>query len=208
MRMRKEKLAVLGGSRGLGLSIVKALSQQGYEIFVASRKPLSEKVETVTWRSFDFSQEEQASGLIEALNKFSPDTVIYCAGGGPYGLYGEKEWKDQEWSLNVTFRFPAFLLWQWCRGKTLQSVQKFIVMGSAVAESQPDPKASMYCASKHALKGLISSLAKEYPHKQIKLFSPPYMDTDLLPPGAWPRQSGLAQQPSVVAEEFLRTVLG
>ena len=206
--MGKEKLAVLGGSRGLGFHITKGLLQKGFDVFVASRTEPLEIREKISWKSFDFSQEEQAPAMLATLNDFAASTVIYCAGGGPYGLYGDKQWKDHNWALKVTFKFPAFLLWSWCRGESLKTVEKFVVIGSSVAESQPDPKASMYCASKHALRGLISSLNLEYPQKNIQLFSAPYMDTQLLPPGAWPRQQkGLVHQPAAIAEEFLATLL-
>jgi short-subunit dehydrogenase len=206
--MRKEKLAVLGGSRGLGFEISKGLLQQGFEVFVASRTAPVESHGNLTWKSFDFSQEEQGPALVSNLEEFGASTIIYCAGGGPYGLFGEKKWKDHNWALNVSFKFPAFLLWSWCHGGQLNSVEKFVVMGSSVAENQPDPKAAMYCASKHALRGLITSLKQEYPQKNIELFSPPYMDTQLLPPGAWPRQQkGLVHQPAAIATDFLQTLL-
>jgi short-subunit dehydrogenase len=207
--MGKEKLAVLGGSRGLGFHIANSLVKQGHSVFVASRKAPVEMPPGLTWVSFDFSQEEQAPALIAKLQEFEPSTLVYSAGGGPYGLFGEKTWKDHNWALNVSFRFPAYLLWKWCQGEELTSIKKVVVIGSAVAENQADPKASMYCASKHALRGLISSLKQEYPQKNIELFSPSYMDTQLLPPGAWPRQQkGLVHDPRVVAEEFLRTIFG
>ena len=204
--MRKEKLAILGGSRGLGAALVKNLKNRGHEIFMVSRKNSSEDINN--WLSSDFSQKTQWPQLIQKLDEFQPEILIYCAGGGPYGIFGNKSWRDQEWSLAVTFECPAFLVWEWCRAQTLKSVQKLIVIGSSVAESQPDPQAAMYCAAKHALKGLIESLKIEYPQKEIHLFSAPYMDTDLLPPGAWPRQKpGLVHSPDVVAQDLVNSLL-
>jgi short-subunit dehydrogenase len=205
--MKKEKLAVLGGSRGLGYQVTKGLLSRGHEVLIASRTQPPEMLPNSVWKSFDFSQEDQAPALIKVLQDFEISTLVYGAGGGPFGLYGDKQWKDHMWALNVSFRFPALLLWQWCQGQALSSVKKFMVIGSAIAEAQPDPKAAMYCASKHALKGLVSTLKKEYPQKNIELFSPPYMDTQLLPPGAWPRQQGLVQPPAAIAEELLQTLL-
>lgn len=206
--MGKEKIAVLGGSRGLGAHITKNLLTRGHQVFMVSRTPLSE-VAGVIWQPFDFAKDENIEKLIEALTAFAPQKIIYCAGGGPYGLFGEKQWKDQVWAHKVTFQFPAQLLWHWCRGQSLLSAESFILMGSSVAEDRPDPRAAMYCASKHALKGLVTSLQQEYPQKDIQLFSPPYMDTQLLPPGAWPRQQkDLVRSPQDVAQEFLQKLLG
>ncbi len=205
--MRKEKVAILGGSRGLGAALSEILQAQGHEIFMVSRKP-SSTLRDAGWFSADFSQKNLWPSLIQKINENQPEVLIYCAGGGPYGKFGGKAWRDQEWALTVTFEFPSFLAWEYCAGENLTSVQKFIVIGSAVAESTADPQAAMYCASKHALKGLIDCLKIEYPDKSMDLFSAPYMDTDLLPSGAWPRRTpGLVRSPHDVAQNLVNSLL-
>ena len=206
--MRKEKVAILGGSRGLGAALCKNLKFRDHEILMMSRKP-SAAVDASEWFSADFSQKDQWPLIAQKINEYQPNILIYCAGGGSYGKFGDKAWRDQEWSLTVTFECPAYLAWQLCHGKIMKSVQRLIVVGSAVAEANPDPSAAMYCASKHGLKGLFGSLKVEYPEKEIHLFSAPYMDTDLLPPGAWPRQStGLVHSPADVAQDLVKSLLG
>lgn len=204
--MGKGKLAVLGASRGLGAAVSLKLFNKSYELWLASRKEPQKPMGL--WQRSDFSQESNWPQLVDQLRAFGPEVIIYCAGGGPYAPFGEKEWKSQEWAHRVTFSCPAFLLWNYCRGEFLRT-KRFLVIGSAVAEDQPDPNAAMYCASKHALRGLIRTLQLESPDRQIHLFSAPYMDTDLLPKGAWPRQQpNMVRSAEEVAEEVLRLALG
>ncbi len=205
--MRKEKVAILGGSRGLGAALCQALQTRGHQVLTVSRKP-SPLGSNTDWFSSDFSQKNQWPSLIEKINENQPEILIYCAGGGPYGKFGDKAWRDQEWALTVTFECPSYLAWELCAGKNLMSVRKFIMIGSSVAGSSADPGASMYCAAKHALSGLVACLNIESPEKEIHLFNAPYMDTDLLPPGAWPRQTaGLVQSASNVAQDLVNSLV-
>ena len=205
--MRKEKVAILGGSRGLGAALGEILRARQHETFIVSRKaPVS--ASNAEWFASDFSQKSQWPLLINKINETQIEILIYCAGGGPFGKFGDKAWRDQEWALTVTFECPSYLAWEFCAGKNLTSVRKLIIIGSAVAGSAADPQASMYCAAKHGLQGLTASLKLEYPEKEIQLFNAPYMDTDMLPPGAWPRQTpGLVQPASDVAQNLVNSLL-
>jgi NAD(P)-dependent dehydrogenase (short-subunit alcohol dehydrogenase family) len=76
-----------------------------------------------------------------------------------------------------------------------------ILLGSAVAEASADPGAASYCAAKHALKGLIASLRAEIPAWDLRLFSPGYMDTEMLPGNAAARRQGV-YSPARMAREL------
>jgi short-subunit dehydrogenase len=194
----KEKWVLLGASRGLGRSFLSKAVDHA-ELFCLSRKVETLPVSVQTL-SVDFSNEGQWEQILSEIRRFQPQRIFYFAGGGPYGKFQDKQWKDHRWALKVSFEFPAFLLHQYlCKS---ESLKQFTVIGSSVAEGNPDPQASAYCAAKHALKGLIESILKEQtPALDLRLFSPGYMDTALLPANAWPRQqSGLVRSPEEVAE--------
>ena len=83
-----------------------------------------------------------------------------------------------------------------------------IFIGSDIADSQPDPKAGSYCAAKHGLRGLISSVVAEGDSRDIRFFRPGYMDTALLPPNAKPRREGRTLlNPRDVAQNFVQWAL-
>jgi short-subunit dehydrogenase len=193
-----EKWCLLGVSRGLGrefaVTAARALSDK-VEFLLSSRKTsalekLAEELKATGTlsrvRTADFAAGASESSFFESLEAFAPNRIFYFAGGGPYGGFENKEWKDHEWSWNVNFRFPARLLHESLKWP---SVEQWIFTGSSVAEQHPDPLAASYAAGKHALFGLISSLRAES-KRDVRLFSPGYMDSPLLPPNAKARQLG------------------
>lgn len=187
--MISERIALLGASRGLGAAAAERVQKQlKCEVLVISRKSSV---------SFDFSRSETWLKLISHLKEWQPTRIWYFAAGGPYGHFSDKEWKDHEWAWRVSFLCPAFLL-----HSSELVPQQWIAVGSAIAENRPDPMAGSYCAAKHALRGLITTLQAESAKPDLRLFSPGYMDTDLLPPQALPRQKELVS-PSLVAQQFV-----
>lgn len=197
MDMAQEKWILLGAGRGFGLSFSKLVKMRypALSLFIASR----------TVNGFDFSKTDLFEYYAEQIVDFGADRIFYFAGGGPYGPFSNFEWKDHMWSMNVTFGFPAYLLNY--LGKQHSRLRHLVFIGSAIAESQPDPGAAMYCASKHALKGLIETLNQEGYPIPITLFSPGYMNTQMLPKSAWPRERGLVSEPETVAEQLLQLVI-
>lgn len=195
---KQERLLLLGASRGLGKAFEEALKTSSnatsIQIYSLSRK---------TMPSFDFANSSQWEAVKDFTMNFNPTRIFYFAGGGPYGPYAQKEWKDHEWSFKVNFLFPAFLLHAFAAEKAL-SLKQFCVVGSAIAESKMDKGAASYCAGKHALKGLVITLQAEAQLPfDLRLFSPGYMDTGLIPKGAWPREKALTQSPQEVAQQML-----
>lgn len=204
------KFILLGASRGLGWATYLALKKKYPEcqVLLVSRKiHLKEKelFENDQFFTFDFSKATALPLLTDTLEDFKPTHLIYFAAGGPFGFFEQKNWGSHEWALQVSFLTPAFLL-HWALNH-LKSFQ-FVFIGSAIAESKPDPQAASYCASKHALKGLIESVhaelhEKKQSHIKLVLFSPGYMKTDLLPAHSWPYEKGLVQSAEIVADELL-----
>ena len=202
------KFILLGASRGLGWATYKALQKKfsSGEFLLISRKILTRENEisaSTRCLAYDFSTGIAPNEFIEQLLKFEPTALIYFAGGGPFGAYQDKKWSDHLWALNVNFLFPAQLLHSLMRGNA-PSLKQVVCIGSKIAEDKSDPGAASYCAGKHALKGLISTLQRENKSPfEIKLFSPGYIQTDMLPPQSWPRKEGLAATAENVALELI-----
>lgn len=185
----------LGAGAGLGQAVMSQLNEPCLN--------LSRRSEP----AFDFAKEDGWPDLVAEIRRINPRRIWYFTGGGPYGNFQKKAWKDHQWAMRVTFLCPAFLLHSLLGGAASQ----IIFVGSSVAEGRPDPHAASYCASKHALKGLIETVQEEIRQlslkQDVRLFSPGYMETAMLPPGALPRQDGRAKDPNVVAKEFLTWAL-
>ena len=196
----KNRYVILGASRGLGQALYQNLMNKNLaaQFLLVSRKineePTKNHHHTIIFKN-DFSVLPVAENLLTEIKNFKPTHIIYCAGGGPYGNFETKKWSDHVWALNVNFLFPAELLHVLSTTSILvDHLKKVIFVGSAIAESQPDSKASSYAAAKHALKGLVTTVQLESTLSfKVKLFSPSYMLTDLLPKNSIPRLDNKAE---------------
>ncbi|MBC7741050.1 MAG: SDR family NAD(P)-dependent oxidoreductase [Bdellovibrionaceae bacterium] len=205
-----DRMALLGSSRGLGWATYQILTKNCPDAFyfLSSRK-INNRSKEVTKLSTliaqDFSKTPVASSFLDDLKKFNPTTIIYLAGGGPHGPFEEKKWSDHQWALNTCFLYPAELLHLvLSASESFLDLQQIIFVGSAIAEDRADPLAASYAAAKHALKGLITSVQQESSKKpKVRLFSPGYMQTELLPVCSKPRQAGIAEDAFDVAKKLI-----
>lgn len=203
-----QRIATLGVSRGLGKEFVRKWNHliPNDSIFLSSRKTndlellKSELVgQNHVVRSCDFSKKDLRADFLKDLESFSPERIFYFAGGGPFGPFADKNIQSHEWAYEVNFLFPAALL-HWALSLEKKPVQ-IVFVGSAIAENLPDPMAASYSASKHALRGLVTTVQLENPDFDLRLFSPGYMDTSMLPPHAAPRNvPGLVLNASKAAQ--------
>jgi short-subunit dehydrogenase len=191
-----ERILVLGGSRGLGAALVELLRQENLTAESMSRK---------SEMKADFAKSEAWNQVFQKIQNYDPTRIIYSAAGGPYGAFDKFQWKDHAWSLKVTFEFPAALIHFLTQNK-FSNLKQVIMVGSAIAESQPDPGAAAYCAAKHALRGLVTTLQKENLTFDLRLLSPGYVATDLLPADSAPRTQGLARDPFKIAALMIQSI--
>jgi short-subunit dehydrogenase len=204
----QRKLAILGASRGLGAEISKMAHKYipAGQLMLSSRKSdllrkLSRDADSVI--PADFTMEFDQKMVFSQLESFKPTDIIYVAGGGPYGEFAKKQVKDHLWAMELNLIFPLKLIhFIFSSSEISKNIKNLIVVGSAIAESQPDALASSYAAAKHGLKGLVTSIQVESPHLPLKLYSPGYMDTEMLPKNAKPRSLGVVSAPKDEAEKL------
>lgn len=199
-----ERALIFGASRGLGAALTKVACEARYPVIGWGRKEarlreLREAHPLFEYRVADFSSLHGQDEVLRALEADQPFSKVFLvAGGGPFGAYQERDWSAHEWAWQVTFQFPARVVHKLMALKRREQV---ILIGSAVAESAGDPLAASYASAKHALKGLYSSLHSEDPDWDLRLFSPGYMDTELLPRHASVRALGV-YSPLQIAREL------
>ncbi|NQY99058.1 MAG: SDR family oxidoreductase [Bdellovibrionales bacterium] len=202
------KVAILGASRGLGRAIAERLQQtESVEsLLCVSRKPASGETTLSKSEFFEFDlSKPDLSDLIQKLNAFAPDCIFYCAGGGPFSNYQQAKWSAHQWALRVSFLAAAEICHWFLGQQGASKARQMVMIGSSVAESQGDAQAASYAAAKHALLGLYQSIQKEKPKLDLRLFSPGYMNTDMIPAGSWPRQQSQSLwEPDHVASMLCR----
>jgi short-subunit dehydrogenase len=200
-----DRAVILGASRGLGARLAEHACAQGYPAVGWARKEeplkqLRERFPLFEYRIADLSKPHGQDEVIRYLLNETYSKVFYVAGGGPFGPYQDRPWESHDWAWQVSFigaaRIVHALL---AAGKR----EQLILVGSSVAESQADPGAASYCAAKHALRGLYASVHAENPAWDLRLFSPGYMDTEMLPKNAAVRNiAGGIYDPALVAAEL------
>ncbi|MBT4761474.1 MAG: SDR family NAD(P)-dependent oxidoreductase [Bdellovibrionaceae bacterium] len=198
-----QKILLLGGSRGLGRKFLETVLENdnngSHQILLISRKATQLDIESlgnIKCIDFDFSKTEQQKLVISEALDFQPNRVFYFASGGPYGSFSQKQWKDHQWALEVSLLCPLRVFHALSQGVFLK---QFVFIGSSVAEDAGDKAAASYAVAKHGLLGFYRSVQLESPSIDIRLFSPGYMDTDMLPAHSKPRELGLCLDPKEVA---------
>lgn len=205
MQKDEKRVVLIGASRGLGAEITKVLlaSDSHFKLLGVARKSdrLEELVELFPGQflSLPLDLTQDFGPLETKLDAFKPHHIFYVAGGGPFGPFQEKSFASHQWAWKVTFEGAA----QVCHWALRQeSRPQVILVGSSICEEKPDPMAASYAAAKHALRGLYTSLSKENPLWDLRLFSPGYLDTELLPLGAAVRYKKV-WSPFKVAKQFV-----
>lgn len=194
---------MLGASRGLGRSFLEILHGVSAELIVASRRPPEAAGES-RFIEMDFAREEFYPEYLTQIEEIQPDRVLYFAGGGPHGGYTTKAWKDHLWAWRVSFLFPSYLLHRLALPE--KGVKQLVFVGSEIAENEAHPQGASYAAAKCALRSLIESVVAAQSDKKgtvdLRLLSPGYMDTDLLPVNAPVRETHKILSPTDVARRM------
>jgi len=167
-----KNILLIGGSHGIGLSIVKEL-QETNKIYVAPRKNESLNHENVTHIQFDaIEQEFDVSSLPEKLDGF-----VYCPGSinlKPFKMMKvETLKKDMEINFFSMVKVVKEIISRMDEGSSM-------VFFSTVAVGMGMPFHTSVAAAKGAIEGFAKSMAAEYaPKIRVNVIAPSLVDTPL-----------------------------
>lgn len=179
---------IFGGSGGLGQALAKELllfkSESHLKAYNFSRRP----------SNFDYDIKCDLSKTKESLEIFkkqfeelNPTAIFFLAGGGPFGSFVDKEFKDHEWALNVNFITPLAMIHH------AQLVSKvsltLICIGSQISETKAHKNGLAYGAAKSAMSASVRTLQSECDPEEMAfhLYRLGYMDTPMLTKNSVPR---------------------
>ena len=185
---------VTGASKGLGLSIVKKLLQQGYQVAATSRK-LEDLSNAIGKRSDNFlplsvdivSEASVEKAIAETIGHFGRlDVVVNNAGYGQVG--GIEELSAEE--VRNNFEVNVFGLLHVVR-KAMPHLRKqrsghIFNISSIGGFTGNFPGWGIYCATKFAVSGLTESLAQEAQEFgiDVTVVEPGYFRTNFLSAGS------------------------
>ena len=175
--MEKKNIFVVGGSSGIGLEIVRILSQDGHNVFVGSRKnDRLQGLEGVNHLKLDVTAESlRFDGLPNAL-----DGMVYCPGTIQLRPFQRLSIDDFMADLNVNYlgavKSIQGVITRLKKSKSVSSV----VLFSTVAVNTGMPFHASISGAKGAVEGLTRSLAAEFaPRIRFNAIAPSLTDTPL-----------------------------
>lgn len=170
-----KKYLVVGGSSGIGLEVVKSLTEKGHEVIAVSRSLGElEKLVNVKHIVFDVCSDSEF-----VFHEDSIDGMVYCPGSinlKPFHRVKPEEFV-RDFDINV---LGAIRVLQCVLPALQESDQASVVFFSTVAVQQGMGFHSSVAASKGAIEGLTRSLAAEFaPKIRVNCIAPSVTDTPL-----------------------------
>lgn len=172
---------VTGGSRGIGLAVVRRLAQAGYAVLATYAHSAGGLEETgVSFMQADVSVQEDVDRIVRKARELGKIEVLV----NNAGIVDDKilmRMTDESWSrvidvnLTGTFRMTKAVIRDLARGGGA------IVNLSSVVGLAGSPGQSNYAASKGAVVSFTKSIAKEYAKKNVRVnaVAPGLIETDM-----------------------------
>ena len=181
---------VTGGSRGLGLAMVRALSSAGYQVIAVARHESAELAAAIRgagggpvhFRPFDLSDVSGIPGFVKGLRREfgSFYGLVNNAGAGSGGLLAGMPDVQIERLLRLNTLAPLILTKYVVRSMLADGGGR-IVNVSSIVSFTGFSGLSVYSATKSALIGFTRSLAREIGKVGITVnaVAPGFVDTDM-----------------------------
>ena len=174
---------ITGGSRGVGLSLVKQFKEKGYAVAAWARSIEGAKAGAPHWAmACDVAD---ANGVNAAMKELIDSAGRLDVLVNNAGIAGENMWDveadDHMWHsiINTNLHGPYYVTK--AALPHLPDETGRIIMISSVLGLQGVPDQSAYCASKHGLIGLTRSLALHLAprHIPVNAVCPGWIETDM-----------------------------
>jgi 3-oxoacyl-[acyl-carrier protein] reductase len=166
---------IAGGSKGIGLEIVRQLISEGHQITVIARSAPEFESDQIQFIPFDFSENTALPALPEII-----DGLVYCP--GTVNLKPFHRITPEEFNLELQVNFlGAVSLLQQAFPALKRSVAPSVVLFSTVAARTGMPFHAGIASAKGAVEGLVKSLAAEWaPTIRVNAIAPSLTDTTLV----------------------------
>jgi 3-oxoacyl-[acyl-carrier protein] reductase len=185
-------VVVTGGSRGIGLAIVRRLAAAGYNVIAVARHESDELRAAIAevragrcglhFRAFDLSDTEAIPDFVKRLrDEFGAIYgLVNNAGIGPEGLLATQHNSEIEALVRLNVLSPIILTKYIVRHMMADGAGRIVNMSSIIATTGYNGL-SVYGATKAAATGFTRSLAREVGKLGITVnaIAPGFVDTEL-----------------------------
>jgi 3-oxoacyl-[acyl-carrier protein] reductase len=177
MNLNGKNILVVGGSSGIGLSLVKLLHDQKANVYTVSRSAAVEWPENVHYLKAD------VTGNLDEVEMFLPQQLhglVYAVGSITLKPFNRLTSEDflKDYQLNV---LGAARMIQQAIKPIKNAAGSSIVLISSVAVKTGMPYHASIAAAKGAVEGMALSLASEFAGQQVRanVVAPSLTDTPL-----------------------------
>ena len=179
-----KSILVIGGSRGIGASIVKRFADEGAKVaftYGASREA-AEELAKETGSTAIQADSADRDVVIRSVRERGPlDILIVNSGIGVFGdaLEQDPDAIDRLFQINLKTPYHASVE----AARQMPEGGRIIVIGSVNGDRMPVPGMASYAVSKSALQGLARGLARDLGPRgiTINVVQPGPIDTDANP---------------------------
>lgn len=193
--MAEHAAIVTGASSGIGLAVARMLSQEGYGVTMAARRPekLQEAVSQLQSEGLDVhgvpanvANEEEIQQVVAAHKERYRrlDVLVNNAGVGIGALVGEIQTKRLDMQLDINLR-SIVLFYRECLPLLQQAASEhknaLVINTSSISGKRGEAWLSVYSATKHAVVGWTEAMNKELGPQGIKstALCPAFVDTPM-----------------------------
>lgn len=189
---KKKHIIVTGGSRGLGLSIIRDLLNEDYLISTCSRtfsaeldSLIKENPKNLFWHKCTIGNSDECNQFVKEAVNWSKDSLLYGlinnAGIAKQGILATFPNIDTDDIIQTNLNGSIQMAREALRIMLSQNSPARIINISSIIGSRGYTGLSAYSASKAGLDGLTRSLAREVGSRNITVNSiaPGYLTTDM-----------------------------
>ena len=181
---KQQTVVVTGGTKGIGLDIVRAFLEQGARVFAGARgepEDFEANAPGAVFVKTDVRQRAEVRALVEraAADSGRVDVMVNNAGVSIWKTLSgiDEEFVDLLLDTNLKGAF-----WGSQAAANHMPGRGVIINVASLAGKRGSANNSVYCASKFGMVGLTQALAKELGPRQIRVngVCPVYVNTDSL----------------------------
>ncbi len=172
------KALVTGGTRGIGLSCVKLLTEQGFDVYYTGRNEQATGFDG--FLKADFSSREGISEFCLKISELEIDVLVNNAGVNNPKPLSDIEFPDIDWAFNINLIAPLKITKAVVPHMIQNNWGRVINIGSILGEISREFR-SIYSITKSGLVGMTKAHSAEFAKSGVLVncVAPGYLDTDL-----------------------------